>query len=99
MYNNPEKILVWSANLLFLASFVIYGVGVYLIQTRLCKHIGPDTAMIAVALCIFAAGILGGRALIARTLKAWVLLVLALLLVVVMYYFVGVLALPGCSGV
>lgn len=99
MSKTEEHLLVRAFVLLFGASLVIYGVGVYYIQTHLCKQIGSSITMFGVAVSIFACGVLTARALISRTILQWLGLAFALFVVVILYFFVGVLALPGCSGV
>lgn len=94
-----EHLLAWAFGLLFAASLVIYGVGVYYIQTHLCKQIGPSISMLGVAVSVFASGVLAARALLVRTKSQWLGLVFALLVVAILYFLVGALALPGCSGV
>jgi hypothetical protein len=45
MGENAKHLLAWAVGLLFAASLVIYGAGVYYIQTQLCKHIGQSVSM------------------------------------------------------
>jgi hypothetical protein len=45
MSENAKHLLAWAFGLLFAASLVIYGVGVYYIQTQLYKHIGQSISM------------------------------------------------------
>ena len=99
MNKKTEKWLAWVFGLLFATSLVIYAVGVCYIQTHLCEQIGPSIAMFGVVVGILACGVLTARALVTRTTLRWVGLAFALLAVTVLYFFVGVLALPGCSGV
>ena len=99
MNEKADSLLAWTFGLLFVASLVIYGVGVYYIKMHLCEQIGPSISMLAVAVSVFACGVLTARALLTKTILRWIGLAFALLIVTILYFFVGVLALPGCSGV
>jgi hypothetical protein len=94
-----HRSLTLSAAVLFLLAVTVYGIGVYFIQTRLCKHIGPDIAMLAIGICIFASGIVASRAILTRSLLTWFACIGALLVTAILYFFIGVMALPACSGV
>jgi hypothetical protein len=96
---NARRSLTLAAAALFLVAVTVYGVGVYFIQTRLCKHIGPDIAMLAIAIFVFASGIVASRAMLVRSLRAWVACIGAILVTAILYFFIGVMSLPGCSGV
>ena len=97
--DNARRSLTLTATVLFLVAATVYGLAVHFIQTRLCKHIGPDIAMLAIALCVFASGILASRAMLVRSSGAWVACIGAVLLTAILYFFIGVMSLPGCSGV
>jgi hypothetical protein len=97
--DNTRRSLTATATALFLIAAIVYGIGVYFVVTRLCKHIGPDIAMLAVAICVFACGVVASRAMVVRSVRAWLACVGALLVTAVLYFFVGVMSLPGCSGV
>jgi hypothetical protein len=97
--NDQSRHLAAAATALFLVAFAVYGIGIYLIQTEICKHVGPNVAMFAVAVSIFATGIVASRAVVVRSAASWVSFLGASLISTVLYFFVGVLALPGCSGV
>jgi hypothetical protein len=97
--NNQSRHLAVAATALFLVALAVYGIGIYFIQTEICKHIGPNVAMFAVAVSIFATGIVASRAVVVRSTASWASFLGALFLSTVLYFFVGVLALPGCSGV
>lgn len=97
--DNGRRSLTVTATALFLVAVTVYGIGVYFIQTRLCKHIGPDIAMLAIAICVFASGIVASRAMLVRSLRAWVACIGSILVTAILYFFIGVMSLPGCSGV
>ena len=97
--SDQSRHLAVAAMALFFAAFAIYGIGIYFIQTELCKHIGPDIAMFAVAVSVFATGVVASRAVIVRSVSSWMSFLGALFISAVLYFFVGAMALPGCSGV
>ena len=97
--DNGRRSLTLTATALFFLAAVVYGVGVYFMQTRLCKHIGPDTAMLAIAICVFGSGVVASQAILVRSLTAWLACIGALFVTAILYFFIGVMSLPGCSGV
>ena|SRR5690242_15953143 len=97
--SDQSRHLAVAATVLFLAAFAVYGIGIYFIQTEICKHVGPNVAMVAVAVSIFATGMVASRAVILRSAASWLSFLGALSISTALYFFVGVLALPGCSGV
>ena len=97
--DNAPRSLTLTATALFVLAVTVYGIGVYFIQTRLCKHIGPDITMLAIAICVFASGVVASRALLVRSLQAWLACIGALFVTAILYFLIGVMSLPGCSGV
>src|SRR5437764_846178 len=95
----PVRLLTLSASVLFTVSFVLYAVGVYYIETQVCKHVGPNLAVSGVALAVFAAGILAGRALLVRSAESWLSLGGAFVAIALLYVVMVVMASAGCLGV
>lgn len=99
MSDQSARLLGRSGGAVLLFSIGVYALGAYQISAQLCKHIGPNIAALAVAIAVFAAGILCARALLVRSAASWVTFLGTLLLAGVLYFLIGVMALPGCSGV
>ena len=88
-----------AAAILFAVAAGVYGIGVYLMGTRLCERIGPEVAILAIAGGVFASGLVAAHAIVSRSTKSWIACIAALLVTAVLYFLIGVMALPGCSGV
>jgi hypothetical protein len=99
MKASHAKLLTQSSSLLLVLALVVYGVGVYLLYSGPCEPIGPNIAVLAVVLAFVAVVLLSTRAFAIRSALSVLALVAALVLVAVMYLAIGVMALPGCSGV
>ena len=99
MKASRAKLLMRSSSLLLAVAVVIYGVGVYQIYSGHCEPIGPNIAVLGVALAFVAVALIATRALAIRSSLSLLALVAAVVLVAVMYLAIGVMALPGCSGV
>ena len=84
---------------LLVTAAAIYGIGLHLITTQLCKQVGPNTAAIGVAFVLFSAGVMVGRAIVVRSIGSWVACVVVLALALVMSFLIGVMAVAGCGGV
>ena len=69
MAEKEDGLLAWIFCLLFAASLVISGVGVYSIQAYLCNQIGLSISMFGVAASILACGVLASRALLTETTR------------------------------
>jgi hypothetical protein len=79
--------------------FVVYGAGIYLTRLYLCQPLGAWVLLVGVGLGALGASLIAGSAIRRRS---WSLAIGALsiaLLIIFLYFFIGVLTLPGCSGV
>ena len=84
---------------LLVLGFVVYGLGAYLTRLYLCQPLGAWVLLAGVVL-----GALSPLLLIALAMKerSWAVGIGAAAIafvVVFLYLFIGVLTLPGCSGV
>ncbi len=95
----PTRLLARSALLLLAFSLALYALAVQTILAQACKLVGPTMASYAIALVLISAGILAARALLLRSIAAWLAFAAMLALVVILRFATEMLSLPGCSGV
>lgn len=84
---------------LVVVCFVVYGVGMYLTRLYLCQPLGAWVLLAGVGLGALGVVLTAGSAVSRRS---WSLAFGALsiaLVIIFLYLFIGVLTLPGCSGV
>ncbi|MGO1073687.1 hypothetical protein [Lysobacter sp. CA199] len=84
---------------LFVACLAIYAGGVYLTRAYLCQPVGAWVLLAAVMVGALGCILLGVSAFRLRSLWCGVSTFAAAVIIAVMFLFIGVLTLPGCSGV
>ena len=92
--NNPRLPLG-----LFILCLGVYGIGVYLTRAFLCQPIGAWVLLAGVAVGGLSAVLLLVSSAKQRSLGLGVGAISIALVAAFLYFFVGVLTLPGCSGV
>ena len=78
---------------------VVYAVGVYLTRAFLCQPVGAWVLLGGVAIGAVGWLLLSMAAISRRSIGLGVGVVGVAALLAAMYFFIGVLTLPGCSGV
>ena len=84
---------------LFLTGVAIYGVGVYLTRAFLCQPLGTWVLIGAIAIGGAASASMAISGFQQRSARLVFCAVAALVLLAAMFAAIGVLTLPGCSGV
>ena len=84
---------------LFLASVAIYGIGVYLTRAFLCQPLGTWVLIGAIVIGGAVSGSMAISGFQQRSARLVFCAIAALVLLAAMFAAIGVLTLPGCSGV
>lgn len=88
-----------TPTVLFAACLAIYASGVYLSRAYLCQSVGAWVLLAAVIVGSFGCILLGVSAFRLRSVWRGISAFAVTVIVTVMFLFIGVLTLPGCSGV
>jgi hypothetical protein len=83
----------------FAVCVAIYAVGVYMLFAYLCQPAGPWTMLAAIVIGAIGCIVLGISAFRRRSIWRTLGTVISTLVLAVLFFLVGVLALSGCSGV
>ena len=84
---------------LFLASLSVYGIGVYLTRAFLCQPLGIWVLIGAIVVGGAVSGSMAISGFQQRSARLVFCAIAALVLLAAMFAAIGVLTLPGCSGV
>lgn len=88
-----------TPTVLFAACLAIYAGGIYLTRAYLCQPVGAWVLLTAVIVGSLGCILLGVSAFRLRSLWRGVSTFATAVIIAVMFLFIGVLTLPGCSGV